>query len=97
MWALCLANLGGCAPVNLVSLGRNVPSRLKFDVFGKTMVAESSDDGWQLFVLGADGKRSRSEVVVPDFIREDELEQFLDDLFHEMATRERPSVRRIPD
>ena len=97
MRALYLAKLGGRAPVKLVSLGRNVPSRLKFDVFGKTIVAESSDDGWQLFVLGADGKRSPSEVVVPDFIREDELEQFLDDLFHEMATRERSSVTRIPD
>ena len=74
-----------------------MPSRLKFNVFGKIMVAESSNAGWQLFVLGADGKRSRADVVVPDFIGENELEQFLDDLFHELATRERPSVTRIPD
>jgi len=72
-------------------------SRLKFNVFGKIMIAESSTDGWKLFVLGGDGKRSPADVVVPGFIRENELEQFLDDVFHEMATGERPSVRRIPD
>ena len=73
-----------------------MPSPLKFDVFGKIMVAELASDGWQLFVLGADGKRSRSDIVVPDFIQEHELAQFLDDIFHEMATRERPSVFAIP-
>jgi hypothetical protein len=74
-----------------------VINHLKFDVFGRIMVAEASDEGWKLFVLGGDGKRSPADVVVPHFIREGELEQFLDDVFHEMATRERPSVRRIPD
>jgi hypothetical protein len=71
--------------------------RLKFNVFGRIMIAEASDEGWKLFVLGSDGKRSPADVVVPHFIRESELEQFLDDVFHEMATRERPSVRRLPD
>ena len=74
-----------------------MPSRLKFNVFGKIMVAERSTERWQLFVLSAEGKRSRADVVIPDFIQEQELEQFLDDIFHELATRERPSVLRIPD
>jgi hypothetical protein len=74
-----------------------VINRLKFDVFGRIMIAERSGHAWKLFVVGGDGKRSPADVVVPHFVRESELEQFLDDIFHEMATRERPSVRRIDD
>jgi hypothetical protein len=33
--------------------------------------------------------------VIPDFVQEHELAQFLDDMFHEMATRERPCVIRV--
>jgi hypothetical protein len=33
--------------------------------------------------------------VIPDFVQECELVQFLDDMFHEMATRERPCVLRV--
>ena len=32
---------------------------------------------------------------VPDFVAEDELAQYLADLFHESATPARPEVRRI--
>ena len=71
-----------------------MPERLKFDVFGKIMVAEPSGDGWRLFVAGSDGKLARADIVVPDFIQAHELEQYLDDVFHEMATRERPRVTR---
>jgi hypothetical protein len=68
----------------------------RFDVFGKIMCAERTDSGWRLLVLGTDGKRSPSDVVIPSFISEDELAQYLDDIFHELASPERPSVRRIP-
>jgi hypothetical protein len=68
----------------------------RFDVFGKIMCAERTDSGWRLLVLGTDGKRSPSDVVIPSFISEEELAQYLDDIFHEWASPERPSVRRIP-
>lgn len=71
-----------------------MPDRLKFDVFGRIMVAEFSGDGWRLLVAGSDGKLAPADVVVPDFIQEHELEQYLDDVFHEMATHERPRVTR---
>ncbi len=69
--------------------------RLKFDVFGKIMSAERTDAGWRLFVLGADSKRSPSDVVVPAFVTEHELAQYLDDIFHESASLDRPCVKRI--
>jgi hypothetical protein len=70
---------------------------LKFNVFGKIMVAEHSTRGWQLFLVGAEGKRTSADVVIPEFIEEHELAQFLDDVFHESATLKHPSVIRIFD
>ncbi len=69
---------------------------MKFDVFGRIMVAERSAEGSRLFVAGADGKLARADIVVPDFVHEHELEQYLDDIFHEMATPDRPRVTRLP-
>jgi len=69
---------------------------LKFDVFGKVMIAEAAADGWRLFVLGADGKRSPAAVPIPDFVTESEIAQYLDDIFHESATLDRPCVLQIP-
>ena len=72
-----------------------MPTRHKFDVFGKIMIVEPSANGWELFVLGHDGKRSLADVVIPDFVQEYELAQYLDDLFHEMATPANPCVRPL--
>ena len=69
---------------------------MKFDVFWRIMFAEHTDEGWRLFVAGADGKLARADIVIQDFVQEHELEQYLDDMFHEMATRERPRVTRLP-
>jgi hypothetical protein len=71
--------------------------RLKFDVFGKVMIAEVTDAGWRLFVLGVDGKRAPADVVVPVWVTEHDLAQYLDDIFHEMASPERPCVKRISE
>jgi hypothetical protein len=67
----------------------------KFDVFGRVMVANRTEDAWSLLVLGPDGKRAPADVVVPAFVSEDQLLQYLDDLYHELATRERPCVKRL--
>jgi hypothetical protein len=71
--------------------------QLKFDVFGKVMSAEVTNTGWRLYVLGADGKRSPADVVVPDWVAEHDLAQYLDDIFHELASPERPCVKRVSD
>jgi hypothetical protein len=54
-----------------------VSSQLKFNVFGKLMLAELSSEGWQLFALGADGKRSRANIVIPNFVQQHEIGQYL--------------------
>jgi hypothetical protein len=54
-----------------------------------------SEGAWQTYQLGADGKRSLVDVVVPDSLAESELAQYFDDLYHEAATPRRPAVVRL--
>jgi hypothetical protein len=71
---------------------------VKLDVFGRLMLAERTAAGWQLFDLGFDGKRTQAkDVVIPDFISDTELEQYLADIFHESATGKHPGIRRLAD
>lgn len=67
----------------------------RFNVFGRIFQVERRDSTWQPFTVGADGKRSPAGFVIPDFITEAELEQYLSDLFHESATPGNGDVRRI--
>ena len=68
---------------------------VKLDVFGKHMVVERSDGAWRTYLLGAEGKRSPVDVVVPESIAEGELAQYFDDLYHEAATPAHPTVVRL--
>ena len=67
----------------------------RFNVFGRIYAIERADSRWIAFLHGADGKRGPAGFVVPDFIPESELEQYLHDLFHESATPTNGDVRRI--
>jgi hypothetical protein len=68
------------------------------DVFGRMMAAERADGRWRLYDVGTDGKRRpAADAVVPDFVGEDALVQYLADVFHESATGRHPEERRIPD
>ncbi|MDM0114842.1 hypothetical protein QTI66_22020 [Variovorax sp. J22R133] len=68
----------------------------RFNVFGHIVGIERQGDRWQAFDMGAEGKRRPAAFVVPEFIPEHELEQYLADLFHESATPTNGEVRRIP-
>ena len=67
----------------------------RFNVFGRIYSIERTGARWVAFLHGADGKRGPAGFVVPDFIPEDELAQYLYDLFHESATPSNGDVRRI--
>jgi hypothetical protein len=67
----------------------------RFNVFGRLFLIEREGALWQAYALGADGKRSRASFVVPEFIEDSELEQYLYDLFHESATPGNGDVRRL--
>lgn len=66
-----------------------------FSVFGRIYSIERQGSRWAVFLHGADGKRCPGSFVVPDFIPDSELEQYLYDLFHECATPTNGDVRRL--
>jgi hypothetical protein len=59
-------------------------------------MAARSDESWQMFYLSADGKRRPAvDIMVPDFVTESEIVNFIADLCHEWATDRYPDVRKI--
>lgn len=69
---------------------------LRFQVFGMRVGVERSASGWTAYWLGNEGKRRPAEFVVPDFVTEDEMAEYLRDLFHESASPQHPDVVRLP-
>ena len=67
----------------------------RFNVFGRVFLVRREGNCWQAYALGADGKRSPADFVIPDFVEDSELEQYLFDLFHESATPGNGDVRRL--
>ena len=69
---------------------------ITLEVFGRRVKAARSDQGWQMFYLSADGKRRPADdIMVPAFVTESEIVNFIADLCHEWATEKFPEVRRI--
>lgn len=72
-------------------------TRLKLDVFGRTVLIERGAEGWETFYVGGEGKRRRADdIFIPAAVPEAELERFVADLCHEWATPRNPQVCRIP-
>jgi len=69
---------------------------IRFDVFGRILAVERRGKSWRVYTVGIDGKLGEAGIVIPDFIAESELEQYLADIFHESARRGMEDVRRIP-
>ena len=68
---------------------------VRLDVFGKCLLVERSEGTWRTYLLGAEGKRSPVNVAIPESVTEAELAQYFDDLYHESATPQRPTVVRL--
>jgi hypothetical protein len=61
-------------------------AEMRFDVFGRHIAVRKKDGAWECFLLGADGKRREMNLVIPAFVPEEEVLQFLADILHECAT-----------
>ena len=71
---------------------------IRFDVFGRLIGVERIGGEWQAYHLEGEGKRRRAPgVIIPTFVEEDDLAQYLADLCHERARPETPDVRRLPE
>jgi hypothetical protein len=70
-------------------------SPFHFNVFGIRIAIEDAPGNWSTFILGDEGKRRPASFMVPAFLAEEELCQYLADLFHESATPTNGEVYRI--
>ena len=69
---------------------------IKLDVFGKLVLSIHTNDGWEIFYLSEGGKRRlATEIFVPNFVKETELENYIEDICHEWATEKHPNVQRL--
>jgi len=70
-------------------------SEHRFNVFGRPVAIVGSQGSWTAYSLASEGKRVPAGFVVPNFLAEEELCQYLADLFHESATPTNGDVLRI--
>jgi len=67
----------------------------RFNVFGRLFDIERTRDRWLALAVGNDGKRGPAGFVIPEFVMDEELEQFLFDLFHEQAAYKKGGISRV--
>ncbi|MCG9737062.1 hypothetical protein L1D32_02665 [Shewanella insulae] len=66
---------------------------IRINVFGRSMSVRRVGGEWQLFNESQTGMRSRVyDVVIPPELTEDQLLSYLDDIYHEQASEQHPSV-----
>ena len=69
---------------------------IKLDVFGKIVLAIWKNDSWETFYLDSEGKRRKAtNIQIPTFVNESDIESYLMDLCHEWASDKHPTVRRL--
>ena len=68
---------------------------MRFEVFGRELIVERGGGGWRAFHPGEGKRRPAHEISIPPDVREHELEGYLADLLHELATATHPGVRRL--
>ncbi|GGX53473.1 DUF7661 family protein [Saccharospirillum salsuginis] len=70
---------------------------MKFDIYGRKILEVVRSNGeWLALYPGSGGtKRKAEDIVIPEHLSEDELEEYIADVFHEWATPERSEVRRV--
>lgn len=69
---------------------------MRFSVFGREVIVERRDDGWQAWYPGADGKRRPArDLVIPAALDAAEVQVYLSDLCHEWASPGNADVVRL--
>jgi hypothetical protein len=70
-------------------------SKHRFNVFGMVVEIAETKNGWTPYFLGPDGRRRQADFVIPSFIEESDLGQYLADLFADSATPQKNKVVRL--
>ena len=66
-----------------------------FDVFGGQIFVEATSNGWAAFYAGNDGRRGSAHIPIPAHLDPPAIAEYLDDIFHESATADHPTVRLL--
>jgi hypothetical protein len=68
---------------------------MRFNIFGRFEMEVLRDGGtWKAFNVGEGKRVHMNDVVIPAHVEEEELETYLDDLFHELA-KPGGTIRRV--
>lgn len=68
-----------------------------YNIFGRFIGVKREGKRWLLFNVNiSERKYSRIyDVIIPDFITEQEIPRWLDNIYHEAATSSHPDVYRV--
>ena len=68
---------------------------MKLNAYGKLLEIKRENEMWIIYELG-EGKKTRSnDIYIPAEYNEEEVVRFLEDMLHERATHEVPSIKII--
>ncbi|MES2901615.1 MAG: hypothetical protein V4723_17940 [Pseudomonadota bacterium] len=68
---------------------------MEFKIFGTLIGVTGAKGQWNAFYLGNEGKRRAADFIVPNDLGEEEICDYLADLFHEHATQTNSEACRI--
>ena len=70
---------------------------MKFSIFDKKIIEVIRKDGkWFAYYLGNEGKKRAADgLVIPSSVKEAEIEDYLADVFHELATISNNEIKRL--
>ena len=59
---------------------------MKLNIYGKKIEIIRYGENWKVFYLGNEGKkRIADDIVIPESLKEEELKDYIQDLFHEWS------------
>ena len=71
--------------------------RLKLDAYGKKLELIRENNQWVIFELG-EGKKTRSnDIYIPEEYNQEQVLQFLEDMFHERARPDFPKIKILSE
>ncbi len=68
---------------------------MRLNAYGKLREIIRENETWVIYLLG-EGKKSRSnDIYIPSDYNEEQVVRFLEDMLHERANPEEPSIKVI--
>ncbi|HEV6968312.1 MULTISPECIES: DUF7661 family protein [Roseateles] len=67
----------------------------RFHILGGLFDIERTGGHWSVLAVGHDGQRSPAHFAIPEFVADDELEQYLRQLFEDEAAGNPGGIVRV--